>query len=231
MTKEKKSYYAIIPANVRYDSRLSPYARLLFGEITALSNEKGFCWASNGYFAKLYGVTKQAISKWMKSLETCEYISIKYKRDGAQIIERRVSITVDTYQPQIKGVSTSNVEGYQPAIEDNTTKRILNINKKDVGKKQFDFLLKIENLESEYQDFKSLLKEWLIYRNEIKKPLASSLSIVKMLKKWKEIGIKTAQSKVDKAIANSWQGWDHSSGSTSNQSKPQNQKDDWANEY
>ena len=45
MNADNPGYYAVIPANVRYDKRLKPNAKLLFGEITCLTNKKGFCWA------------------------------------------------------------------------------------------------------------------------------------------------------------------------------------------
>lgn len=70
----KKSYYAIIPAKVRYDENLSSSAKLLYGEITALANETGYCWATNEYFAKLYGVNIKSISRWIKSLIEAGYI-------------------------------------------------------------------------------------------------------------------------------------------------------------
>ena len=47
------SYYAIIPANVRYDNELTEKAKLLYGEITCLSNKEGYCFALNNYFAIL----------------------------------------------------------------------------------------------------------------------------------------------------------------------------------
>ena len=71
---EKKSYYAIIPANVRYDADLTPNAKLLYGEITALCNEKGYCWAKNKYFAELYSTSEKSITRWIKNLTDKGYI-------------------------------------------------------------------------------------------------------------------------------------------------------------
>ena len=47
MGKEKPNYYAIIPAEIRYDKKLTPNSKLLYGEITALANKEGYCWAGN----------------------------------------------------------------------------------------------------------------------------------------------------------------------------------------
>jgi hypothetical protein len=88
---EKKSYYAIIPANVRYDSELTPNAKLLYGEITALCNDKGYCWASNKYFADLYEVSNVTISNWITQLVDKGYLyrEIEYV-EGTKEIKRRI---------------------------------------------------------------------------------------------------------------------------------------------
>ena len=91
----KKSYYAIIPAFVRYDQNLTANAKLLYGEITALCNDKGFCFARNKYFADLYGVSNVSISKWINQLKDYGYIKIKmiYKQDSKEIESREMYIT------------------------------------------------------------------------------------------------------------------------------------------
>jgi DNA-binding transcriptional ArsR family regulator len=87
---ENPGYYAVIPANVRYDKSLSPNAKLLYGEITALTKKEGFCWASNSYFASLYGVDKSSVSHWIKSLAKAGYVRIEFVyADGRPNIEKR----------------------------------------------------------------------------------------------------------------------------------------------
>lgn len=88
----KQSYYAIIPAEVRYDKNISPNAKLLYGEITALCNEKGFCWANSQYFMKLYGVGKTTVKRWINELTENGHIlrNLECNEDGRLIIERRL---------------------------------------------------------------------------------------------------------------------------------------------
>lgn len=91
---EKPGYYAIIPSDVRYDKQLPQGAKLLYSEITALSNKNGYCWASNDYFAKLYSVSNSTIQSWLKSLEDKSYISrvIKYKSGSKEVEQRFISL-------------------------------------------------------------------------------------------------------------------------------------------
>ena len=99
----QRAYYAIIPANVRYDKTLTPNAKLLYGEITALCNEKGFCWASNEYFSELYGVSKTSISKWISSLIERGYLQseIIYKEGSKEILNRYLRIVKDPIEEKL----------------------------------------------------------------------------------------------------------------------------------
>ena len=152
MSEEKKNYYAIIPANVRYDKSITPNAKLLYGEITALCNEKRYCWASNNYFADLYEVTPQAISKWINQLAKKGYITLDYERAGKEIKQRNIYIA--TYQQIIKEVSTKDdgginkrLRGYQQKIKENTTVNNTsnNIKEKTQNKTQDQFLMFYQN--------------------------------------------------------------------------------------
>ena len=104
---DKQTYYAVIPASVRYDEKLSANAKLLYAEITCLTNKNGECFASNNYFANLYHVTKQAISRWLLLLQKQNYINIEYfykpnsKEIEKRLIKLNVSINIDTCQQKV----------------------------------------------------------------------------------------------------------------------------------
>jgi hypothetical protein len=105
MEELRKSYYAIIPASVRYDKNLCANAKLLYGEITALCNEKGYCWAKNNYFAQLYNVHKDTISKWISQLVKRNYIKLNIINDKNNRVttERQIYIIDEkSYTPRRK---------------------------------------------------------------------------------------------------------------------------------
>lgn len=83
------NFYAIIPANVRYCRNLEPNAKLLYGEITALSQKEGYCWASNAYFAELYDVDERTVKRWISSLQEQEFIYIQTEKNG-MISQRKI---------------------------------------------------------------------------------------------------------------------------------------------
>ena len=95
MNEENKiNYYAIIPATVRYDKNLKPAEKLLYGEITALANKNGYCYAKNRYFANLYEVSIETVSRWISHLQQLGYIKIKVVRnENKEVIERYIYIT------------------------------------------------------------------------------------------------------------------------------------------
>lgn len=92
------SYYAVIPATIRYDNRLKAAEKLMYGEITSLTNRMGYCFANNKYFANLYNVTIHTVSQWISHLEKLGYIAIELIRDNKkQIKERRIYIRDSPY--------------------------------------------------------------------------------------------------------------------------------------
>jgi hypothetical protein len=93
--EKEPSFYAVIPATVRYDDRLTPNAKLLYGEITALCSQKGYCWAKNKYFADLYGKSHGTISTWVSSLVNAGYVSrqIVYAEGTLEVKDRYLKLT------------------------------------------------------------------------------------------------------------------------------------------
>ena len=191
---EKPNYYAIIPAKVRYSS-LKPNAKLLYGEITALSNKLGYCYASNNYFAELYGVSKNTVSRWLSDLTKLGFITIEIQRNkNKEITKRIIGIDKKVVTPIdkiVKGNNTSN----------NTTSNNITIKEKFIS----------EVMSFDYP--KSMLEDFINYWTEGKKKMRfqkqSTFEIKLRLLRWaknenKWNKTKPTMSKLDSQI-NAWQ--------------------------
>ncbi|MER2119242.1 MAG: DnaD domain protein [Solibacillus sp.] len=143
MAEIQKNYYAIIPANVRYDADLTANAKLLYGEITALCNERGYCWASNSYFAELYKVSKSTVSRWIQQLIEKGYIdSEMHYKEGSKEVESRI-LTIATpirkneYTPMQKNGEGTHKNEYTPPLknakDNNTSFNNTSNNKEEKG--------------------------------------------------------------------------------------------------
>ena len=80
-----------IPSEIWLNKDLSLIEKCFIVEIDSLDNSDG-CFASNGYFAEFFSISKSRCSQIIKGLETKEFISIQYHYEGKQIIKRVVNI-------------------------------------------------------------------------------------------------------------------------------------------
>lgn len=72
--KRKPSFMAWLPPAVRYDQELTPNAKLLYAEITALSESDGYCWGENKYLAAVFSISEQSVTRLLAQLEARGYI-------------------------------------------------------------------------------------------------------------------------------------------------------------
>lgn len=66
----------MIPAQVRYAADIPAGAKLLYGEISSLTDARGYCFASNKYFAELYGVGVRTVQRYLDALKNAGLIRI-----------------------------------------------------------------------------------------------------------------------------------------------------------
>lgn len=216
MEEQQRSYYAIIPANVRYDKDLAPNAKLLYGEITALCNEKGYCWASNQYFAELYGVSVLSVKRWLNSLVTKGYVyrTLTYKPNSKEVDKRILSIDsgikIDTtsvqncYDPSIKNDTSSSIKN----DTDNNTSINNTFNNTDIYKEKNNKKESVNSVIAEYTENKDLqdaLHGFVEMRNKARKPLTAR-AMKLSLNKLNELALDdiTKIAIVNQSIVHSW---------------------------
>lgn len=85
-------YGVYIPGAVKEDTKISAMAKLVYGDILALSQLDGVCESNNRYFAELYGIKKHKVYQLLRDLQWAGYLAVERDRDpltGA-ILRRRL---------------------------------------------------------------------------------------------------------------------------------------------
>jgi|TARA_R110001583_G_scaffold16243_1_gene66506 hypothetical protein len=152
---ENPNYYAILSAEVRYDNRLRPNVKLLYAEITALCNMNMECFASNSYFANLYGKSKGSISGWIGELVKHGYISTEYSyKLGTKEIEYR-------YIKILKGgITEKDNTLLKKTVKNNTTSTnntSININ---ISNRRESFILEIMSFDYDKNILNGFIDYW-----------------------------------------------------------------------
>ena len=177
-------YYAVIPASVRYDKNLKPAEKLLYGEISALCNKEGYCFAKNRYFAELYSVTQSCVSRWISNLTKLGFLEVQIIRsEKNEIIERRIyikDINFNNSHPDktVKTDSKKNNEDVQKGYVQNCVEGYVQKNQYPIYQKVKDNNININNIEREKEDIIFDEKNDDIPNVKIETPLENNQEIV-----------------------------------------------------
>ena len=145
---EKPNYYGILPADVRYDKNLKPAEKILYSELTALVNVKGYCYASNSYFANLYGVHKKTVGGWIGHLAELGYIKVELilKEGSNEVEERRRYIVTESEIVKKDNSSFKEIDNNDEIRENKGTDNI-EIEKEKKIEKSFDDKITEDDME------------------------------------------------------------------------------------
>ena len=140
MATEKPNFYAVLPADVRYDEKIPPNAKLLYAEISALIGKEGFCYAGNAYFTEAFGFSEKTIARLIASLEDSGYVKRVISRDKkGQVDMRKIYLTAsmpDVHPPvNFDGTSPQNCPDPPDKIDGYTNTSITNIEKENKKEK------------------------------------------------------------------------------------------------
>ena len=180
--KEKPSYYAILTAEVRYNKYLTPNAKLIYAEITALCNMNGKCFASNAYFSKLYGKSKTSISKWISQLVAFNYVSIAYTyKNGTKEIDKRYITLVNG------GVEDKLMGGIEDKLIDNTTINNITSNNISIKEKFINQVMFFDYPKEMKEDF---ISYWTEGKNKMRFQKQGTFEIKLRLERWSKNSVK-----------------------------------------
>lgn len=227
--KSMNNGYAICFNEWALDSDIKNELNLLL-IISSLTAEKGYCFASNKYFAELFETNETLISRKIKKLEKKKYIIIEYEKKGSQIVSRKIRlskmITVDYRKSKssiiendkdnntsINNTSINNKEIYKEIINNSripettipsrpqlVSQETNTINNKYINTNNN------KNTKKEFfdkEELNDLFNEFLDFRRKLK-AVNSDKAITLLINKLNEYDDETKKKMINQSIENSW---------------------------
>ena len=218
----------MIPAQVRYSAELPAGAKILYAEISSLTDARGFCFASNAYFCELYGLAERTLQRYLTALKNGGFIRIQDGDGGSGRRKIYAGINPLFWNPD-KNVGVipnpdKNVGGTPTKLSPNPDKIVAdNMNNKKENKKEEqdppippekrkppmpkELMEQVTAYAGENLGIRNALIDFAEMRAKRKKPISTQRTLTLLLSRLNELSGGSSKAKlaiIDKAILNGW---------------------------
>ena len=131
-----QSFFGIIPDTVFFDEKLTDRQKLIYILIQKLTNQKGFCFASNKYIAEKMKSSSSFVSKAISKLIKLGYLySQMIKNEKGEIVQRRLypnnnpsfNLGEGVWHTRTRGMAQPSYRGMARTCQENNISNYNNI--------------------------------------------------------------------------------------------------------
>ena len=171
--------------------------------ISSLTAEKGYCYASNDYLAKIFKTSVVTISRKIKILEEKKYIEIEYEKKGCLVISRKIRLTKmltainkkvnrtinkNVKENNISNINNTNNNNYNYIYNNSSSDEIINFIENNFGRTLSSY--EFEKINCWLNEFNSDIVKHAIELSILNNKRTFAY-IEGILKNWKSCGYKT----------------------------------------
>lgn len=135
---DNKNWYAVITADVLYCKTLTPRQKLLAAAIANMSNNKGYCFASNKHFAEMMDCSPRSIQRDLSVLEQQGHIGrVVILKENGEVDYRALTPFGGVVSQMTRGTVTDDIRGH---VTDDTYNNKENNNRENKPAQQIETL-------------------------------------------------------------------------------------------
>lgn len=177
-----QSYWAVLPANIRYHKELTQTAKLLYAEVSALAQSDGYCWATDAYLAETLNCSIATVTRSLRKLRKLGFIRCE-KTTNAKGTERHLYCGIFLHEGgMVKNDDTVDdtvTNDDTPIVKNDDTPGVtlFNGNKKRKNIRASDPVYEInaifDDLCGNDRELRELIDDFCVIRAELHKPITT----------------------------------------------------------